>query len=937
MHFDEETIMAKTPNESEPGAYEHASASRVNQPTAETAPLMGDDDRAPAPFSAPRRLPEAIVRAYEAAVDRADVKLDRDLSTHPVLAWDRQGPTSTIDGGEQADAEHEFSGAPLYTREKVTPALLVEQLRRPDAARSLQLDFDGLADDAVEWEWYQHAGHWQNRLIHGDSSAVMQSLIAKDGLRGRVQMIYFDPPYGQNFKSNFQTSTGKLETPEKLDGLPAGDTAPLRAFRDSYRNGIHSYLDGIHERAVLARELLTDTGSLFCQIGDINVHRLALVLDEVFGPENRVATITWRPAASSSARTLPESASYLLWYAKEKSRCRYHQLFEEMSLAETVSQWDRSFSPAMAAFEDGNIRRLTPDERQDPEQVIKAGGTIFQGTPLNSMGTSTTGRTRAVTFRGKEYHCGAGRQWRVSVHDGDAPVCVPPNDNGARTAASPPCPDPEPCGLCQLGWQGRLDDSGKSLRWIWKSTEFPGRRIDNVWPTRRLPGKKRYVVQTASSIVERCMLMTTDPGDLVLDPTCGSGVTADVAEEWGRRWITMDVSRVAIAVARQKFMTSTYTWHRTTDGGTDPAADFICKTMRKVSAGRLADPKTDWSHPDNIIKLVDQTEIEAKRVRLASPFTVESHSPYSYLPFDGSPNQASPSAVAGEVTDPDGSETPAVDFGLASGDTEKTIVEALYRSPICDSSGTVLLQVVDHERWPDTHLASHGVTCTRPGRDTEIAAALMIAAPDATVTTAQAQRAVIEARQNAADCENLIAVGFAFEPDVPARIGTCSVHRVVASKDLQIPELARKDADGGTFTLLGEPDCEVRRTSDGTSLTVRLLGCDAYDPSSGMVRETDEDGIDCWMVDTDHDQMQFLARLTYFPNGVRNSAGLKAAMKSLAGDLASDAEAQIISFRSQPFPIPPDGRPIAVKVITHTGAEMNTVIHPDAWLDPLIV
>ncbi len=928
--------MAKSPNESEPGAYEHASASRVNQPTAETAPLMGDDDRAPAPFSAARRLPKAVAQVYEAAVDRTDVKLDRDLSTHPVLAWDRQGPTSTIDGEEQADAEHEFSGAPLYTREKVTPALLVEQLRRPDAARSLQLDFDGLPDDAIEWEWYQHAGHWQNRLVHGDSSAVMQSLIAKDGLCGRVQMIYFDPPYGQNFKSNFQTSTGKLETPEKLDGLPAGDTAPLRAFRDSYRNGIHSYLDGIHERAVLARELLTDTGSLFCQIGDINVHRLALVLDEVFGPENRVATITWRPTGGSSARTLPESASYLLWYAKDKSRCRYQQPYEPLDQAGIVHQFS---SYARIEEPSGAVRKLTKTERSAPNSDISQEVRLFKRENLTSMGSSTTGRTREIMYRGKQYHCGTGRQWCVSVHDRDAPVCAPPDDNGARTEALPPCPAPEPCGLCWLGWTGRLDDSGPSLQWKWYGHEVPGRRLDNVWHQMRpVTGRtRRYVVQTAAAIVERCMLMTTDPGDLVLDPTCGSGVTADVAEEWGRRWITMDVSRVAIAVARQKFMTSTYTWHRTTDGGTDPAADFICKTMRKVSAGRLADPNTDWSHPDNIIKLVDQTETEPKRVRLASPFTVESHSPYSYLPFDGTPNRTSPSAAADEVTDLDGSETPIVDFGLASGDTEKTIVDALYRSPICDSNGTVLLQVVDHERWPDTHLASHGVTCTRPGRDTEIVAALMIAAPDATVTTAQAQRAVIEARQNAADCENLIAVGFAFEPDVPPRIGACSVHRVVASKDLQIPELARKDADGGTFTLLGEPDCEVRRTSDGTSLTVRLLGCDAYDPSSGMVRETDEDGIDCWMVDTDHDQLQFLARLTYFPNGVRNSAGLKAAMKSLAGDLASDAEAQIISFRSQPFPIPPDGRPIAVKVITHTGAEMNTVIHPDAWLDPLIV
>ncbi len=920
--------------DAEPRSYEHASAQRPNQPTAETAALMSDDDRAPTPFETARRLPEAVAQVYEAGINCSAVDLDRDLRTHPVLAWDRQGATSQISGDAQADAVHSFDGVPLYTREKVTPALLVEQLRRGDAHRALQLDFDGLDDEALEWEWYQHAGHWQNRLVHGDSAAVMQSLIAKDGLRDAVQMIYFDPPYGQNFKSNFQTTTGRLETPEKLDGLPVGDTMPLRAFRDSYRNGIHSYLDGIHERAVLARELLTDTGSLFLQIGDINVHRLALVLDEVFGPENRVATITWRPTGGSSARTLPESASYLLWYAKDKSRCRYRQPYESLDRAGLVDSFS---SYARVLTEDGEYRKLSADERDHPNETLPQNAVLYRRMQLTSMGSSTTGRTREIIYRGKTYHSGSGRQWRVSVHDGDAPVCAPPDDNGARSEASPPCPDPEPCGLCWLGWTGRLDDSGPSLQWRWYEHEVPGRRLDNVWP-RMFPvaGRtKRYVVQTSAAIIERCMLMTTDPGDLVLDPTCGSGVTADVAEEWGRRWVTIDVSRVAIAVARQKLATSVYTWHRTTDGGTDPALDFVCKQMPKVSAGRLADPNTDWDHPDNVIRLVDQTETEPKRVRLASPFTVESHSPYSYLPFDTAP-AGTPKADPASACDDAGSDTAqpsVVDLGLASGEITDAVIDALYRSPVCDSGGRPLLQIVDHERWPEAHLATHGVACTRPGRDTQTRAGLMIAAPDATVTAPQVTRAAVEARRNAPDCADLIAVGFAFDPDVPAAVGACTVHRVVASKDLQIPELSKQGADGGTFTLLGEPDCEVRRTSDGTSLVVRLLGCDTYDPSTGTVRETDEVHIDCWMIDTDHDQMSFIARLTYFPNGLRNDAGLKAAMRSLGRDLVPDAQSHIISFLSQPFPIPPDGRPVAVKAITDTGAEMNTVIHPYAWQD----
>ena len=910
----------------EPRAYEHASSMRANQPTAETAPLMTDSDRAPTPFSASRQLPEAVARAYEYAVERTDANLDRDLCTHPLLAWDRQGPTSRLNGDAETDAAHDFAGVPLYTREKVTPALLVEQMRRSDGSRDLQLDFDGLPDDAAEWEWYQHSGHWQNRLIHGDSAAVMQSLIAKDGLRGQIQMIYFDPPYGQNFKSNFQTAVGKLETDENLSGVPAGDSAPLRAFRDTYRNGIHSYLDGIHERAVLARELLTESGSLFVQIGDLNVHRLALVLDEVFGPENRVATITWRPTGGSSARLLPESASYLLWYSKERARCMYRQPYEKLDLAGVIAEWDKSFSAPMVEEVCGTVRKLDAEDRRNPDARLSKTDRPFRAISLTSMGSSNTGRTRAVTFNGNHYHCGAGRQWRVSVHDGDAPVCAPrPDDNGAHTAAEPPCPDPEPCGLCWLGWTGRLDDSGKTLQWKWFAHEVPGRRVDNVWrAVRAVSGKsKRYVVQTADAIIERCMLMTTDPGDLVLDPTCGSGVTADVAEEWGRRWITIDVSRVAIAVARQQMATSVYPWHRTTDDGHDPAAGFVCRTMPKVSAGRLADPNTDWSHSDNVIRLVDQTEKVPKRIRLCSPFTVESHSPFSYLPFD----TAAPAGGTENATED------AADLGLAAGDTERAVIDALYRSPVCDSAGRTLLEVIDHERWPEARLATHGVTCARPGRDTEISAALMIAAPDATVTAELIKRAAAEARQNAADCRDLIAVGFAFEADVPTSIGACTVHRVVGSQDLQIPELS-KNADGATFTLLGEPDCEVRRTSDGTGLVVRLYGCDTYDPSTGAVRETKTDDIDCWMIDTDHDSMSFVARLTYFPNGVRNRAGLKAAMKSLAKNLDPDAERNLTSLLSQPFDIPPNDRPVAVKAITRTGAEMNAVIHPDAWLPP---
>jgi len=508
-----------------PESYSHEAASRLNQPTVESAPLLSEQDRAPKQFSVTRR---------NTGVPAAEATAPRKERPEPVLCWDRQGATSA------ADDDHRFAGLPLYTREKVNPLSMINQLRKPDAlaaAPSLFDDFDGLPDGAFEWEFYQHPGNWQNRLIHGDSAEVMQSLIARDGLAGRVQMIYFDPPYGIGFKSNFMTATDRLETRDDATGVPVGDTAPLRAFRDTYRNGIHSYLDEVHERLVLFRALLTESGSLFVQIGDDNVHRLAVLCDEVFGAENRVATITWRPTGGSSAKTLPESASYLLWYAKDKLSVKFRQLYERLSRKDIVEQWNLSFSPPRVELSSGETRKLTDQERLDPEQTLPPRSRLFRTMPLSSQGASDTGRTCEYEHNGVTYHPGSTRQWRVSTpaeqtRTNDLPAHV----NGA--ADSPlRSVESELCGLDRLAELGRLEGSGDGgeLSWKWYEDEVPGRRIDNVWHQVMKPSGKRYVVQVPTGTVARCILMSTDPGDLVLDPTCGSGVTAHTAERWGRR------------------------------------------------------------------------------------------------------------------------------------------------------------------------------------------------------------------------------------------------------------------------------------------------------------------------------------------------------------------------------------------------------------------
>ena len=357
-------------------------------------------------------------------------------------------------------------------------------------------------------EFYRHRHNWTNRLIAGDSLLVMNSLLEKEGLGGRVQMVYIDPPYGIRYGSNFQPFVDKQDMGGDRDEDLTQEPETIRAFRDTWELGIHSYLAYLRDRLLLARELLDESGSCFVQIGDENVHRAGIVMDEVFGAENRLATISYATTGASSATTLPEVADYLLWYAKDKARAKYRQVYEPLTRAEIIDyfNWD-----VMVELPDGNRRKPTPEERFDPDRYLPEDARIYQRMPLSSRGLSTTGRSDPYEWNGRVFHSPVGQQWRVSKE-----------------------------GLDRLAELERLEalEEQTSLRWKKYETEVPGRQIHNIWAASMSPDDKRYVVQTATKAIQRCMLMTTDPGDLVFDPTCGSGTTAHVAEQWGRRWIT---------------------------------------------------------------------------------------------------------------------------------------------------------------------------------------------------------------------------------------------------------------------------------------------------------------------------------------------------------------------------------------------------------------
>ena len=800
----------------------------------------------------------------------------------------------------------------LWIREKVLPTAFVSQLLKPETAVTPNLfdDFNGLPADHSAFEYYQHRGHWQNRLIHGESTRVMSSLLAREDLAGQVQVVYFDPPYGIGYRSNFQPSTDNLNVSDKSNSMPVGDPTSVTAFQDTYRNGIHSYMDAIYAKLVLIRELLADSGSLFLQIGDDHVHRLAVVCDEVFGRENKMATITWRPTGGSSARYLPESASYLLWFAKDYERVKYKQLYVPLTRAEIIKHFA---SYVMVELPDGTTRKLAREERKEPDKYLPNGARIYRRMNLTSQGASNTGRTGWYEYDGVRYHSGNTRHWRVSTPTEEHS----PMEGAAGEHApveSPLLREHSLSGMDRLAQLGRLDVEGTTLHWKWYEDEVAGRRIDNVWHTvrRPQPGAKRYVVETASLVVERCILMASDPGDLVFDPTCGSGVTADAAERWGRRWITCDTSPVAVAIARQRVLTGVHPWwslDSESPGAADPAAGFVYETIQRVSAATLAYDQVD--DPENTIELVDRPEHDRSVMRVCSPFTVEAESPYTYVPFDQP--QAGPD-----------------DLGVAAAQMQTNLVERLAGATVKTADGRQALEIIDLEPWPTGRLTTHEALCQSPNREDEFLAAVMLASHDASVTGQQAALAVNEAKKHLPEVKHLILVGWAFTPGVEAVYRDVEVLKVQANRDLQIAQLADDPGDE-SFTMLGEPELIIHPEPD-ERVSVEVIGYDTYDPATGGVASGGQNQIAAWMIDTDHDGASFFSTLTYLPAAGKDP-NLKRLIKELGRTADQDAKDKIVSMRSQPFP--PTGKPVAVKIVTTTGAEMTTLIHPDEITETL--
>lgn len=820
----------------------------------------------------------------------------RDPSLDPQLVWK---------GKDEQDSEDlAVPVVPIYIQEKIHPQAIIDSLPRMKKTGSNQTnlfeDFNGgPIDFEKKIDFYHHEQNWTNRLILGDSLMVMTSLAEKEGLKGKVQAIYIDPPYGIRFNSNWQVSTRKRDVKDRAEDATR-QPEQVRAFRDTWKLGIHSYLAYLRDRLVAARELLTETGSVFVQMGDENVHLARCLMDEVFGSENFVAQISFQKTGSIESKLLSSTVDYILWYGKEKSLTKYRPLYEERMAGNTsLDRYD------MLLLTDGKTRRARQDEIRS--NLIPQGAQRYQLAPLYSEGASS--EPLGFEFKGKRYFPRSGTHWKTSPYPG----------------------------LRNLSLASRIEEMGTVIRYRRFSDDFPVIPIGDRWESMQIGVKKSYIVETASSVIQRCILMTTDPGDLVLDPTCGSGTTAYVAEQWGRRWITCDTSRVALALARTRLMSANYPYYLLSDSpegvskereltgkipldiktGNDIKKGFVYKRVPHVTLKSIANnPNIREGMSREEINaaiarhaetetLFDQPYEDNKRVRVCGPFSVESLSPHRVL------------SIADE--NEDGSVTEKE--GQNHQDFVVMILENLKKAGVQNTRKNERLVFDRLEPYAGKWIHASGEYSEAEGSVRRVA--VSIGPEHGTVGPQQVKEAAKEAVQGVG-FDVLVVCGFAFDPHVSEevkRYGSLTVLPAKMNPDLSMgDELLKKTGAGNLFMIFGEPDVEITKNRDG-QLVAEIRGVDVYDPSTGQIRNASTDDIACWFIDTSYNGESFFVRHAYFTGAEEPYDKLK---RTLRSEIDEDAWSSLYRTVSLPFPVPETGK-IAVKVINHYGDEVLKV------------
>ena len=806
-----------------------------------------------------------------------------DPHIDPHLSW----------AGKAEHTSFEVPTVSLHVHERIDPRTIIEAVRERNGTQPQMSLFEAPEENPPirqAIDFYQHRHNWSNRLVAGDSLLVMNSLLEKEGLGGQVQMVYIDPPYGIRYGSNFQPFVHKRDVTDGKDEDLTQEPETIRAFRDTWELGIHSYLTYLRDRLLLARELLHDSGSCFVQIGDENVHRVGNVMDEIFGAENRVATISYATTGSSSSKTLPQVADYLLWYAKDRAKVKYRQLYESLSRQDVIEFFSSYVAVEMP---DGECRRPTREERFDPDRYLPPNARIYGRMPLTSRGSSTTGRSEPYVWRGQVYSCPAGQQWRVSKD-----------------------------GMDKLSDLWRLE-AQPSLRWKRYEDEIPGRRINNVWPAPISAQDKQYVVQTDTKAIQRCILMTTDPGDLVFDPTCGSGTTAFVAEQWGRRWVACDTSRVAVAIARQRLTTATYDYHKLAYPNEGVGSGFVYKAVSDVSARTLA-----YDEPRKQVTLYDQPLADRSKARVTGPFTVEAVPAPVVKPLEAG-NEAQPLPADHSIAR--SGET------LRQSDWRDELAKTGIRGKAGQRISFARLEPMQGTHWlhaeGETRPDDRGAAEVRDGTATVRTPVVISFGPDHTpLEQRQVALAIEEAQTLVPRPKIIVFAAFQFDPEAAKDIDETNWPGVTLLKaqmnaDLLTDDLKRKRASNESFWLIGQPDIAVETIAEGDDSgkhRVRVYGFDYYNTKTGEVESGSEDRIAIWMLDTDYDGRSLFPRQVFFPMSGATDGWAKIA-RNLRAEIEEDLLGAYRGTVSLPFEAGEHGR-VAVKIVDDRGIESLKII-----------
>lgn len=926
----------------------HFDEKRKNIPTAEHQAVLDEEQKKP-----------------------RQIRYPRNTDLDPQLVWRGKD--------EQDWSDLVVHAPPLYIQEKIHPKALVDDLLRqskaaaPVAQFDLFHDFNGIPHGVEKTDFYQHDQNWTNRMLLGDSLQVMASLAEREGLRGKVQCIYFDPPYGIKFNSNFQWSTTSRDVKDGKADHITREPEQVKAFRDTWRDGIHSYLTYLRDRLTVARDLLTESGSIFVQIGDENVHRVRAVMDEVFGEANFVSQISIQKTGGFSQSKIGNILDHVLWYAKSGESLKYRPI--NLLIPEPPVD-DPNY--VLLEFPDGSFRRMSPDERSR-QQPLPERVRVFRYGPLQSDGASKT--DQKVEFEGEQFFPNANSHWKSNVD-----------------------------GMHRVGKSGKLLKVGKTIyhRLYWDS--FSAKTIDNIWLDTQSGGfneAKVYVVQTTTKVVQRCILMATDPGDLVLDPTCGSGTTATVAEQWGRRWITIDTSRVALALARARIMGARYPFYLLADSRegqlkeaevtrTAPSSQpvhgnirhgFVYERVPHITLKSIANNAeidviwdkwqetleplreklnaalgTNWkeweiprelsaddadSHrllnPDQkenlrkSAKSVDETLRAWWAARIARQKEIDASiaakAEFEYLydkPYEDKKKvrvagpftveSLSPHRVLG-VDENDGLIDPLrmQEASPASGmrTFEQMILENLKAAGVQQAHKEDRIQFLSLGGWPGEFICAEGRYMEG---DTERRAGIFIGPEFGTVTRPD----LVDAAREAGDAgfDVLIACAFNYEAHAGEfhKLGRIPVLKARMNADLHMADDLKTTGKGNLFVIFGEPDIELLPESSDR-LRVKVNGVDVFDPSTGEVRSDSAEGIACWFLDTDYNGESFFVRHAYFLGQNDPYTSLKTTLKA---EIDPEAWSTLHSDTSRPFDKPKTGR-IAVKVINHLGDEVMKV------------